>query len=472
MESLARQIRLTGRAYPLFDIAYLILKKPDRYTVRFGIIKKPDGQVAQPLFVCALDDSLWLSEQDAVDYVLGKHFTTFYQPEKTPTDPPKGTYTFVAQCGMSGAILGPPNYHDYQNKLRKLHTERFSRMPFEAFKSRIKIVRDEAVVKKWLEDQSWKTEYNCLNVPEALKLATREEVEQHFRQTHMATVIRSVESHTLSGPAAQALPNHALQRLVRRSWDDQMRFPLRVVNVLSQQFAGHGLQFFKVKKSVTHVSVARPRYLDLELTPVSEGVRKIVDFIQATSNCSRRKILEALVPVPAVPAQPPVAPPPAAPASGTEPAAPAAPAPAAAPASEQTPSPEAAAVISDLHWLIHQGHVIEFANGLIEMARKPAPRPPRPEPAPSAAAPAPASEEAQPAAPEGEVTTAPAPETAAAPPAPEATPPAEAAAAAITEPAPPPVTVTDTAVPAAEPPPVAPGIETAAPAPGEEPKAS
>lgn len=378
VESLARQIRLTGRAYPLFDIGFLILKKPDRYVVRFEVTKKPDGQVAQPLLVCALDDTLWLSEQEAVDYVLNKHFTTFYQPERTPTDPPKGTYTFVAQCGMSGAVLGPPNYHDYQNKLRKLHSERFSRMPFEAYKARIRIVRDEAVVKKWLEDQSWKTEYICLNVPETLKLGTRDEVAQHFRQTHMTNVIKSVEAHTLSGTAAQALPTPALQRLVRRCWDDQMRFPLRLVNVLSQQFAGHGLQFFKVNKTVTHVSVARPRYLDLELTPVSDGVQRIVDFIQATPRCTRRKILEALVPIPA-PSVPPPQPAAAAPEAGA-----ATPEPA-APAAELAAAPELAVVNSDLHWLIHQGHVIEFASGLIELAKKPLPRPTRPEPAPQKA---------------------------------------------------------------------------------------
>ena len=33
------------------------------------------------------------------------------------------------------------------------------------------------------------------------------------------------------------------------------------------------------------------------------------------------------------------------------------------------------AVLNDLHWLIHQGHVIEFASGLLETAKKPAPRP-------------------------------------------------------------------------------------------------
>ena len=44
------------------------------------------------------------------------------------------------------------------------------------------------------------------------------------------------------------------------------------------------------------------------------------------------------------------------------------------------PTAEQTAVIADLHWLIHQGHVIEFANGRIEAARKPVPKPPRPEP--------------------------------------------------------------------------------------------
>jgi hypothetical protein len=34
-------------------------------------------------------------------------------------------------------------------------------------------------------------------------------------------------------------------------------------------------------------------------------------------------------------------------------------------------------VISDLHWLIHQGHVIEFADGKLDTAKKPTPKPPK-----------------------------------------------------------------------------------------------
>lgn len=363
VDLLARQIRVTGRAYPLFEIAQMILAKPERHSLTFTVKKKPDGTPVQPLFHCALDETLWLSEDDAVRHVLDRHFATFYQPERTPIDPPRGVYTFVAQCSMSGAVLGPPNHHDYQNQLRRLHAEKFSRMHFETFKSKVRIVRDEAVVKKWIDDQSWKTEYVCLNMPESLKLATREEVEKHFREVHLANIIKPVETHRITGAAGRGQRDRELTRLIRQRWDEQRRFPMQVATTLSQQFASRGLQFFKVNRAITHVSVARPRYLDLEATPVSEGVLRIVEFVNAHPRCTRKQLVESLAPAPAVRVVP------VAPVEG-------APAPATGAPAEM--SPEVASVMTDLHWLVHQGHVIEFANGVLETAKKPAPRPEKP----------------------------------------------------------------------------------------------
>ncbi|HVV02392.1 MAG TPA: hypothetical protein VHH88_13575, partial [Verrucomicrobiae bacterium] len=235
-------------------------------------------------------------------------------------------------------------------------------------------------VKKWVEDQSWKTEYVCLNLPEALKLPSPEAVEKHFRETHKENIIKPIETHTLGGSAARSLRSPDLVRLVRSVWDDQKRFPLQIATALSQQFAARGLQFFKVNRAITHVSVARPHYLDMEATPVSEGVKRIVDFINAHPKCTRRHLLDALAPAPAVIPVPSAAPPPAnapeSPASpGSEPgsAAPVDPS-----ATVAAPNPEQTAIIADLHWLIHQGHVIEFANGILETAKKPAPKPQKP----------------------------------------------------------------------------------------------
>jgi hypothetical protein len=156
--------------------------------------------------------------------------------------------------------------------------------------------------------------------------------------------------------------------------------------VLSQQFAARGLQFFKVNKNITHVAVARPHYLDLDATPVSNGIRLIVTYISAHPRCTRRQLFDALLPASALapvaaaaPAPPTESPAPVP--AGTAPvesqSADAQPAPV-VPAS---PSPEMTALISDLHWLIHQGHVLEFADGMLETAKKPLPRPPKPQPA-------------------------------------------------------------------------------------------
>ncbi len=285
---------------------------------------------------------------------------------------------------MSGIILGPPNYHDYQNQLRKLHAERFSRMPFDAFKARVKIVKDEAVVKKWIEDQSFKTEYTCLNVPEPLKLASMEEVEKHFRATHKETIIKSVETMIVDGVKSRNLRNRELQRLVRAEWDNQMHFPLQLATALSKQFSSYGLQFFKVNKTVVHVSVARPQFLDLVATPVSENIKRIVEFVNANPRCTRRKLFEALAPSPKAeaPAAASTPAPAAAPVEGQTPA-PAAEGestarPAGASAQPQ-PTPEQTALIADLHWLIHQGHVLEFSDNRLETAKKPLPRPAKPE---------------------------------------------------------------------------------------------
>ena len=384
VESLARQIKVTGRAFPLFQIAQIVLAKPERYSVQLGVKKKPDGTAAQLLFVCALDDTPWLSDDEAVAHVLRNHFATFYQAERTAIEPPKGKYTFVAQCGMSGKILGPPNHHDYQNQLRKLHTERFSRMPFEVFKARVKIVRDEEVVKKWVEEQSFTTEYTCLNVPEPLKLPNREEVEKHFRAVHKDTIIKPLESHKIGGVLSRNLRCRELQQLVRNDWERQKYFPLQLATNLSRQFGTHGLHFFKVNRTFTHVSVARPQFLDLETTPVSENIKRIVGHINAHPKCTRRHLIESLAPSPAVieiKAETPPATAPAAVAQASSPV-----------RSEEThgqdaratttaaePTPEQTAIIADLHWLVHQGHVIEFADGRMDTAKKPAPRPPKPE---------------------------------------------------------------------------------------------
>lgn len=382
--SLARQIKLSGRAYPLLEVAGLVIQKPDRYEVTFRPQRSKDGKPLIQFFVCSLDDSVWLSEGEAIRHALKAHFDTFYQTERTPCDPPKGVWTLVAQ--FDEIILGPPNYHGYQEKLREVHAQRAPRLPFDVFKSKVRMVKDEATVKAWLEGQSSRLQFTTLNVEESQTLHSMAAVEEHFKAKHAANVVKAVDFWSLNRvPNAPRLPEE-LTRVLRVNLERERRFPIRTMTALSGAFAHAGLQFFKRDKTAVHVAVARPHYLDLETTLVQPGIKRIVEFINTTQNPTRKKLLAALAPAPVIEAPAPVVPPvEAAPAAAEAADAPVAEAPAPAPAAEApapAPTAEQQAVLSDLHWLVHQGHVIEFASGLLETAKKPLPKPEAP-PAPA-----------------------------------------------------------------------------------------
>jgi len=399
VDGLARQIKASAKAYPLFDLARLVLEKSERYLVQL----KRKAEDATPIFQLKTDGSLWLSESEAVAHALAAQLEKFYRRERVTVDPPKGVYPFVAVCGMSGTLLGPPNYHDYQAKIRQLHAERFANVPFEVFKSRIRMERDEESINRWKEEQSAKDVFYAVDpvapeapapeTPTASALAeespaapiaeeivesavaeappaeeipegktpaeeaaapapteTRErfeslaEVERHFRQHHAAGVVIKIrERVVVPGPAGMNESAPAVLELTRGAWEELSRFPLPLAHTLGQQLTGKGLQIFKTADNITCVGVARPRYLDRQANPVSEALGGILDYLESHASTPRADQWRALL------AMRPLA-------EGTD------------------ESERESSLARDLSWLLHEGHVIDFAKRGLEAARKPKPR--------------------------------------------------------------------------------------------------
>ena len=110
----------------------------------------------------------------------------------------------------------------------------------------------------------------------------------------------------------------------------------------------------------TFVSASRPRYLNLEETPVSDSIRKILETIRAKKSIRRGQLLDLLAPAPVVTEASSVA--------SSESPAPTAPAPT---------DPAREAVVNDLLWLTHEGYVVEYADGRLESVPPPK-HPPKP----------------------------------------------------------------------------------------------
>jgi hypothetical protein len=342
VEGLLKQIKSTAKTYSLFELARLVLEKSARYLVEFQRKSGPS------LFQVVADGTLWLNESDAATRILSSQIEKFYRLERVSVEPPKGAFPIIAQCGISGVLLGPPNHHDYQLKLQKLHAERFSNMAFDSYKARVRMVRDEESIQKWRDEQSSQDVYFPLESPEGTEpapLKNLAEVAEHFQKNHAATAIINPGDHfTVPGSAPVNDSAPAVIEFTRRELDNLIRFPLPLANTLGQKLAAGGLQIFKAHENITYVSVARPKMLDRQANPVSESLAAILDYLESNAGKPRAEQWKALLALPTLPSDPAL---------------------------------RESALLRDFHWLLLQGHVIDFASKGLEIPRRQPARPPQ-----------------------------------------------------------------------------------------------
>src|ERR1039458_252006 len=251
-------MKQTQRAYTLFDIAKLVLNKPERHLVKFTRPPAANG-TPEPLYVVTPGENVFLRQDEAVRFALRQHAGMILKERKTPIDPPKGNFTFVNRCGLTGVWLGPPNYHEYQSRLVRHHQQRLRHMHFEEFKSRIQTVKDPEAVKAWVDSMSFKTEYECLLDAEPKTFSTRDEVEKHFVENHLAKFVTSAPEVRISGTASRQLQNPALLETVRLAWEQERKFPLKTANEMRSRLRHEGFHFFKDPKGITFISGIKPQ---------------------------------------------------------------------------------------------------------------------------------------------------------------------------------------------------------------------
>ncbi|MEM9280268.1 MAG: hypothetical protein AAGA96_00440 [Verrucomicrobiota bacterium] len=169
------------------DLAKMVLKGRERYQVRFRSENSgPD------LFFCESDGSLWLTRDEAIAHLLGDgRVEKFYTVETVEVAAPSGNFSVVAVCGMSGVILGPPNHHEYQKNVVRLHADRFGHLPLEQFKSRVVMDNSEETIEKWKEQVSQTKHYRPGVVEQAAE--TEEELAEAEAESEKAEVNEAKE---------------------------------------------------------------------------------------------------------------------------------------------------------------------------------------------------------------------------------------------------------------------------------------
>jgi hypothetical protein len=328
-ENVAVQIKSGTVAYSVYALARLFLQKPERYHVR---VKTKD---AHPLFrlreTNAVSTNRTALEESAFRLMREK----FYETKVTLNDPIKGDFSSVARERTTGTLLGPTNHHSYQPQLRRLYDQRFSRrMSFLDFQRQIENVSDSALVEQWKEGARKVTTFVTRQEEPAQTFNTESDAERHFREKYLPGLVTESAEAEIDGVTSRRLPDRGIARLIENAWSAEVRSPSSMMQELAGRFRGAGLQIFRHRKGMLFVTPIRLKPIDE--SAVSDPVRQILETLKASPRINRRELAEKLI------------------APETEPA-----------EAEKTKL----SLASDLHWMIREGHVIEFNEGSLALPR-------------------------------------------------------------------------------------------------------
>ena len=173
-DALAKTIRGSYRTIELFEIAKTVVAKEDRFIVVLTRSDKDGGKDKKPFCISVPDGMPFDTEEEVVNHVMTNHLDKFFSTEEVEVDAPTGNFQVINKCGITGALLGPPNYHRYNQFVQQHFTTKIKGMSLEVFRNRIESVRDPEVVTQWT-DQMKKVVRFTLKTEEAAKPARSEE---------------------------------------------------------------------------------------------------------------------------------------------------------------------------------------------------------------------------------------------------------------------------------------------------------
>jgi hypothetical protein len=155
VQLIGKEIHQVARVYPLFDVAKILLAEKARLR---AVFEAPEPHA--PLILGKLEESVFLTRDEAIRHLWNSELRNELIEEETiEVEPPTGNFQAIARCGISGEWLGPVNFHSYQTNLRRLHRERFAKMPFELYAAKVRTERGEEAVNAWLETTKKKTRW-------------------------------------------------------------------------------------------------------------------------------------------------------------------------------------------------------------------------------------------------------------------------------------------------------------------------
>ena len=208
-------------------------------------------------------------------------------------------------------------------------------MSFADYQRQIEIVTEPALIERWKEETQRVTTYTTLREETPVTFSSAAEAERHFRSNYLTDLIKNVEEITIDGVLSRRLPDRVINRAVEEAWARENRSPSNLMQELAGRFRQAGIHIFRHRRGMLFVSSVRVRAFVHEQAGVSPSVNSILETLAATPGINRKQLAEKLI----------------------------------VNLSAEESEARKLTLASDLHWLISEGHIIEFSDGSLDLPR-------------------------------------------------------------------------------------------------------
>ena len=315
---IGKEIHQVARVYPLFDVAKILLAEKARCR---AVYEAPEPHA--PLIRGKLEETLFLTHEEAIRHLWNSELRNELIEEETiEVEPPTGNFQAIARCGVSGEWLGPVNFHSYQTNLRRLHRERFARMPFEVYASKVRTERGEEAVNAWLETMKQKTRWRIKGEDEEAWIDDRAEAERAVAARCFDKAYEEVRTAEVSGaiPAKNLSPS--LLMSLKFAGTQARNHPAILIPAVCRAVEIEHLPVFK-RQGKLHTGPARPQPLPLNQV-LAERPAQMVAWIRENKPAKLEGLWKSVLP-------------------------------------EGSTAPPAE-YAADLFWLLHQGHILLYTD--------------------------------------------------------------------------------------------------------------
>ncbi|MES2476437.1 MAG: hypothetical protein V4640_11705 [Verrucomicrobiota bacterium] len=315
---IGKEVHQVARVYALFDVAKILLAEKAR--VR-AIFDAPEPHA--PLIRGKLEECVFLSREEAIAHLWNSEKRQDLIEEETiEVEPPTGNFQAIARCGISGECLGPVNFHSYQTNLRRLHRERFARMPFEAYAAKVRTERGEEAVNAWLETMKSKTRWRIKGDADDAWMDDRAAAERALASRCFDSAFEETRSANVSGAIPISHLSPSLLMSLKFAGTHARNHPATLIPAVCRAVEAEHLPVFK-RQGKLHTGPARPHPLQPDAV-LAERPGKMVSWIRENTPAKLEGLWKSVLPE----------------------------------GSTAPPSEYAA----DLFWLLHQGHILLFTD--------------------------------------------------------------------------------------------------------------